>query len=239
MRREMSILGVIPARGGSKGIPRKNLADLCGRPLIQYTFEAALGSRELDRVVLSTDDEEIAAFGRRCGVEAPFVRPGELAGDRTPMVPVLQHAVQWLRREEGRTYDAVALLQPTSPLRRASDVDDALRAFREGDMDAIIGVCEPREHPYEMVIVGEKEAKFLIPHPPEKGLRQAFPTCYFVNGAVYALLTPVLLGQGTLFPERTGIYIMDWLSSWEVDTPLDLKIAASLMSLRQSEGEAG
>src|SRR5262245_25269040 len=114
----MQVLGVVTARGGSKSIPRKNLAPLLGRPLLAYTAEAALGSRRLTRVVLSTDDPEIARVGRQCGLEVPFLRPPELARDETPTIPVLQHAVRELEASD-RRYDAVLVLQPTNPLRRA------------------------------------------------------------------------------------------------------------------------
>ena len=113
----MTVVGIVPARGGSKGIPRKNIAPLLGKPLLAYTAEAALAARRLARVILSTDDDEIAEVGRRCGLEVLFMRPPELARDDTPMLPVVQHAVRWLE-ERGDRYDAVCLLQPTNPLRR-------------------------------------------------------------------------------------------------------------------------
>ena len=232
--KNIGVLGLIPARGGSKGIPRKNLADLCGKPLIQYTFESALRSRELDRVILSTDDGEIAALGRRCGVEVPFMRPKALAEDRTPMAPVVEHALGWLQEAEGGMCDAVALLQPTSPLCRSRDIDGAVGAFREGGMDAVVGVCEPREHPFDMLVPGERGARFLIPN--DRGCRQEFPTCYYVNGAIYVTASRVLLEQHTFFPERMGIFPMDWISSFDIDTPLDLEIAAAFLRLRKEGG---
>src|ERR1041384_5143897 len=111
----MRVLGLIPARGGSKGVPRKNIRLLAGKPLLQYTAEAALSARKLARVILTTDDEEIAETGRQCGLEVPFLRPAELAQDDTPTLPVMQHVVDWLEKQ-GEAYEAICLLQPTNPL---------------------------------------------------------------------------------------------------------------------------
>src|SRR5438105_3691856 len=133
----MKVLGVIPARGGSKGVPRKNTRLLCGKPLLQYTAEAALLSRRLSRVILSTGDDEIAQVGRGCGLDVPFMRPRELAQDDTPMLPVVLHAVLWLE-EQGDTYDAVCLLQPTNPLRRAEDIDGAIGLLQQGGADSAV-----------------------------------------------------------------------------------------------------
>ena len=121
----MRVLGLIPARGGSKGIPRKNLALLNDRPLLAYTCDAALASKHLSRVILSTDDREIAAFGRKYGVEAPFERPSELACDDTPSVEVAEHAIDWLMEHEGWDAEVLVLLQPTSPLRTSTHIDEA------------------------------------------------------------------------------------------------------------------
>ncbi len=118
----MKTLGIVPARGGSKGIPRKNIVPLLGKPLLAYTAEAALAAQRLTRVILSTEDEEIARVGRQCGLAVPFLRPTELARDDTPTIPVLQDVVRKLEAA-GEVYDAVFILQPTTPLRRAEDID--------------------------------------------------------------------------------------------------------------------
>src|SRR6266542_734123 len=124
------VLGIITARGGSKGIPRKNIRVLAGKPLLQYTAEAALGAKRLSRVILSTEDEEIAEVGRRCGIEVPFMRPLELAQDDTPTLPVLQHAVRTLEGA-GVRYDAICLLQPTVPLRPSHAIDACIQLLSE------------------------------------------------------------------------------------------------------------
>src|SRR5690242_9753178 len=118
----LRVLGLIPARGGSKGVSRKNIRPLGGKPLLQWTAEAALAAQRLSGVVLSTDDPEIAEVGRTCGLQVPFLRPAPLARDDTPMLPVVQHAVRWAESAEGEHVDAVCLLQPTAPFRRAEDI---------------------------------------------------------------------------------------------------------------------
>ena len=132
----MNVLGLIPARGGSKGVPRKNIRQLAGKPLLAYTAEAALASSRLTRVILSTDDEEIAEVGRSCGLEVPFLRPAKLAEDTTPTLPVVQHAVQFLETR-GEQFDAICLLQPTNPLRQTSDIDGCIELLESAEADTV------------------------------------------------------------------------------------------------------
>ncbi|MCI0730285.1 MAG: acylneuraminate cytidylyltransferase family protein, partial [Chloroflexi bacterium] len=135
----MRVLGLIPARGGSKGVPRKNIRLLCGKPLLQYTAESALAARRLSRVILSTEDEEIAEVGRRCGLDVPFLRPAELAQDDTAALPVVQHALRWLEAQ-GEWFDAICFLQPTCPLRRAEDIDACITLLEERNADTVVSV---------------------------------------------------------------------------------------------------
>ena len=147
----MRCLGLIGARGGSKGIPRKNLVDLAGHPLIYYTFTEALKSESLDRVVLTTDDAEIAELARTCGVEVPFLRPEHLASDTASLADAIEHAVEWLREHDGYVPDALLLLQPTSPLRQAKHIDEAIALFERENAGSVIGLSPPQEHPWDMV----------------------------------------------------------------------------------------
>jgi len=144
----MRCLGLIGARGGSKGIPRKNLVDLAGHPLIYYTFNEARKSKLLDRVVLSTDDPEIAALAKSCGVEVPFLRPAHLASDTAVLADAIQHALEWLQDHEGYAPDAILLLQPTSPLRQTRHIDEALTLFQNENADSVISLSSPQEHPW-------------------------------------------------------------------------------------------
>jgi CMP-N-acetylneuraminic acid synthetase len=160
----MRTLGVIPARGGSKGIPGKNLRLLAGRPLLAYTADAARGSRRLSRVVLSTDDEATAAAGRSLGLEVPFLRPADLAADDSPMLPVLRHAVEALSAS-GFEADAVVLLQPTSPLRRAEHIDAAIELLEATGADSVVSVVEV-PHQFNPVSVMTLEGDRLKPFVP-------------------------------------------------------------------------
>ena len=159
----MRIVGIITARGGSKGIPQKNICLLRGRPLLAYTADAALAARRLTKVVLSTDDPAIAEVGRACGVDVPFLRPAELARDDTPSIPVVQHAVRWLA-EHGEEFDAVCLLQPTNPLRRAEDIDGAIDLLETSGADSVLSFFDVGEkHPARM--------KLLSVLPPPRPIR--------------------------------------------------------------------
>ena len=151
----MRVLGIITARGGSKGVPGKNLKPLGGRPLIDYTIDAA-NDTPLDRLILSTDDNKIAVVARGLGCEVPFMRPAELARDETPHLPVIQHAVQWLRDKENYSPDIVLTLQPTSPLRSSADIAAALRMLELSDADSVVSVNKvgAHAHPMRMLKVG-------------------------------------------------------------------------------------
>lgn len=225
----MKILGVITGRGGSKGIPKKNIKPLCGKPLIAYTIEAARTSGALDRVILSTDDPEIAEIAREYGCEVPFMRPKELAEDQTPTLPVLQHTVSFLREHQGYEPEAVMLLQPTAPLRRASHIREAARLFQETGADSVVSVCEIPGHfsPYWAVVAGGNgwarlfgggEIWDRIPQ------RQDFPQkTYSHNGAIYLFKTHLLFHpeRANFYGERVKLYSMDAKESVNIDGPED------------------
>lgn len=232
-----AILGVIPARGGSRGIPRKNVALVGGRPLLAYTCEAALGSARLNRVVLSTDDDEIAAVGTSCGVEVPFRRPGDLAQAETPSFPVAEHAVRWLREHEGWEADVVVLLQPTSPLRRARHIDEALDRMDEAGADTVVSVM-PVPHRYSPYAVSRLDDGWLQdfweqPVPFNRLRRQEVPVLYARNGpAVLATRTPVLFARQSFYGARVLPYLMREEDSLDIDTPYDLCLAEWLLAAR-------
>jgi CMP-N,N'-diacetyllegionaminic acid synthase len=226
------VLAVIPARGGSKSIPRKNLAPLCGRPLIVYTFQAAKESRFLDRVLLSTDDEEIADVGRRHGIEVPFLRPAELARDDTPTLPVIQHAVEFLEEAEGYRSGYVVILQPTSPLRRGCHIDDALQLLAQSGADSVVSVVEVPHNfnPVSVMRIVEGRLKPFLDtgHPILR--RQDKPRVYARNGpAVLAMTYETLMLKGDLFGEDCRPYIMPEEVSVDIDKPFDLELASLLL----------
>lgn len=227
----LRILGLIPARGGSKGIPRKNVRLLAGRPLLEYTAEAALAARRLSRVVLSTEDEEIAEIGRRCGLEVPFRRPPELARDETPMLPVVQHALRAVEAT-GERFDAICLLQPTHPLRRAEDVDACMERFRESGADALVSVLPvPVEYNPHWVYFRD-DAGFLSLSTGEVQpipRRQELEPAYHRDGSVYVVRRDVLMEKQSLYGDRLVGLVMEPARSVNLDTPADWQRAEELL----------
>ena len=234
------VLGLIPARGGSRGIPRKNVALVHGRPLLAYTCDAALGSRRLTRVIVSTDDDEIAQVGLACGVEVPFRRPADLARAETPSLPVARHALQWLREHDGWEPDVVVLLQPTSPLRRAGHIDAALDCMEATAADTVVSVV-PVPHRYSPYSIAQIRDGWLRDFWEqavafERFRRQDTPVLYARNGpAVLACRTRVLLELDSFFGEHVVPYVMSEEESVDVDTAFDLQVAEWLVSRRAHE----
>jgi len=227
----MHVLGVIPARGGSKAIPRKNLTLLAGKPLLAYTCELAREAKTLTRIILSTDDEAIAAYGRRLHVEVPFLRPKALAADETPMLDVLEHAVKTLREQEGYQADIVVLLQPTSPLRKGEDIDRAVRLLKRHRADSVVSVVEV-PHQFNPVSLLKVQSGSLVPflNGPLVLRRQDKPALYARNGpAVLAVWRRVLEEQRSLYGDVCLPFVMPPERSVDIDTPFDLALAEFLL----------
>jgi CMP-N,N'-diacetyllegionaminic acid synthase len=228
-------LGVIPARGGSKSIPRKNAKVIAGKPLLAWTVESALRSKTLNQVIVSTDDEEIAGIGRKWGARVPFIRPFELAQDDTPTLPVIQHAVSWLESTEGYIPEIVLLLQPTSPLRRTEHIDQAVELLLQTGADSVVSVCLSEQSPYWMKrLEGDRVFPFLN-KAPEYTRRQDLPRVYRLNGALYATRYDVLMRQRRILGKDTRAIVMDAESSIDIDSQLDFKIAEMLLAERIDE----
>ena len=228
----MSVVAFIPARGGSKGIPRKNLATLAGKPLIQWTIDAVRESQTVDDIFLSSDDEEIIAFSRSLGVDVPYVRPPELARDDTSMIETVRHALEWMAKHRpGGMPDELLLLQPTSPLRTAEDIDGAVRQFRDTGVTSLISVNEMSEHPYECVSLTENGWAFLAKPQGKADRRQDYvDRFYFVNGAIYLTQTDFLLDQGVFVKEgESGIYVMPTERGLDIDQPWQLSVAETFL----------
>jgi CMP-N-acetylneuraminic acid synthetase len=229
-------LAVVPARGGSKGVPRKNVRPVLGRPLVAYTVDTALASRHLlHDVVLSTDDEEIAEVGRSLGLEVPFLRPPELAGDGVPMAPVLQHAVSFVERRDGVRMDWVLLLQPTEPFRTVADVEAALGLAAQGGCDSVISVVQVfAVHP---ILMKRIEDGRLLPYCVEEreGTRRQdyHPPAYMRNGAIYLTRRDVVVERGSIWGDVIRPYVMPLERSVSVDDELDLKVIEAIMLERQ------
>jgi CMP-N-acetylneuraminic acid synthetase len=222
----VDLTAIITARGGSKGIPNKNLVLLAGKPLICWTIEAALGSPSVGRVLVSTDNEAIAEAACNGGAEVPFLRPAELARDDSPHIDVVCHALDWLKQQKGSLPDYVLLLQPTSPLRSSADIEQAFAIGCARNADAVVSVTEAEQHPYltKQITDAGTLVNFIATDIPYLR-RQALPKVYALNGALYLTRPAVLLEQRTFMPARTFPYVMPRERSLDIDHPWDLYLA--------------
>ncbi|GAA0773243.1 acylneuraminate cytidylyltransferase family protein [Clostridium subterminale] len=223
------ILAIIPARGGSKGVPRKNVRELNGKPLIGYTIEAAKKSNRVSRVVVTTEDIEIATVSREYKAEVPYLRPDELSQDNSPTMECVLHMLNYLEKTEGYVSDYVLLLQCTSPLRNHSHIDEAIDKLLNSDYDSIVSVCEAEVNPYWANIFEGDKLKYFIEEGRKITRRQELPNVYRMNGAIYLIKTEVLKKQKTFEPEEVMGYIMDSYSSVDIDTEMDFKIAEAII----------
>lgn len=212
------VLAIIPARGGSKGVPRKNIRMAGGKPLIAWSIEAALKSKYLDRLILSSEDAEIIDVARSLGCEVPFVRPLELAGDQTPGIDTVLHALSLCPG-----YDYVVLLQPTSPLREVSDIDGCLEQMAARNARCMVTVTEPEKSPYWMFALdAEGHLNPLLACEGPIDNRQQLPKVFALNGAVYLAQVDWLLENKSFLSRETIAYPMPRERSLDIDTALDL-----------------
>lgn len=223
---DLKVLALIPARGGSKGVPRKNIRPLCGKPLLLWSLEAARASRYLDRVVLSSEDPEIVETARQAGLEVPFLRPPELARDDTPGVEPVLHALDLLPG-----YDLVVLLQPTSPFRSGGDIDRCIERLVESGAPCAVSVTRPEKSPYWMYTMGpESRLAPLLPTPEGFSRRQDLPEVYALNGAVYVARTEWLRAtRSFLTPETVGC-VMTREHSVDIDSEEDFALCEFRLS---------
>jgi len=234
-KNKFNILGIIPARGGSKGILRKNIKKLLGKPLISYTIDSAKRSKFLTSIIVSTDDKEISAIAQECGAEVPFLRPKELAEDKSPMVLVVQHAVGYMEEKDGVVYDYIVLLQPTSPLKKAEDIDATVSKLIDTGADNVYSVTELTENTYHPLrikkIDGDKVQPFWE-NETEGVQRQNLPKVYRRNGAIFAFTRDLIMNKGSIFgleESDTRGYIMPKDRSVDVDSELDLFTAEYIL----------
>jgi CMP-N,N'-diacetyllegionaminic acid synthase len=220
----MSTFALIPARGGSKGIRRKNIKLIAGKPLIVWTIEAALRSSMLEAVVVSTEDPEIAEIARQAGADVPFMRPAALAQDETPGIDPVLHALSELTR-----YLSVLVLQPTSPMRTTDDIDGCLRLASQQNASSVVSVCEPDTHPYWTYSLSRGQTLERVVDAAPIARRQDLPQVFALNGALYFANAKWLQHNGSFVAPETIAYVMPRDRSVDLDTPLDWKIAEMLL----------
>ena len=231
----MKVLGIVTARGGSKGVPRKNVRLLAGKPLIQYTAEAARAAKLLTKTSLTTDDKEIAEVGRQCGLEVPFLRPPELARDDTPTLPVLQHAVRFFE-DQGEFFDAICLLQPTNPMRQSSDIDACVALLEKTGVDSVVTVLPvPAEYNPHWVYFRNDDGTFRLSTGEKTPIprRQLLPPAFHREGSVYVMRRAVLMLKNSLFGDTLAGQLMDPARSVNIDTMEDWAEAEKLLSTSQ------
>ena len=231
------VLVLIPARGGSKSIPRKNIVEFAGYPLITYSIAAGLAAETVTRVIVSTDDDEIAEISRRYGAETPFMRPAKYSQDQTPDHPVFQHALQWLAENEDYHPDVVVQLRPTSPFRRVRHIDDSVyRLIARPDVDAVRTVCVPFQNPFKMWRIGSDGLmiplgiELGIPVEPYNQPRQALPDVYWQTGYVDVVWADTILAKNSMTGDAILPLVID-PSEWvDIDSPDDWRRAERLIA---------
>ena len=227
-----SVIAIVPARGGSKGLPGKNIKELCGKPLIAWSIEAGLGSQYIDEMMVTTDSEEIARIAREFGAAVPFIRPAELADDTATSVEVIQHALNFYANELRKQFDYVVLLEPTSPLRETDDIDRSLEQLLSyPQASAVVGICKTEsQHP--AFLVKKSRKNFLVGYENldmRVLRRQEISDVYFFEGSVYVSQTDTLQARKTFYHERTLGYEVPKWKSLEIDDLDDFIMVEALM----------
>lgn len=230
------VLAIIPARGGSKGLPRKNILPLLGKPLIAYTIEQAKKSKYINRTIVTTDDEEIAEVSLKYGAEVPFMRPKELGEDNITTNEVIKHVLDKLKETEGRIPKIICLLQCTSPLRGIDDIDSTIEKLFEKDFDTSVSVCEVDSNPYWANVFNGDKLEYFLEEGKKIKRRQDLPKVYEMNGAVYVVKTEAFLRENNIECENMTGYIMNKEKSIDIDTLRDFKIA-EFMLMNRNENE--
>lgn len=227
----MNILALIPARGGSKGVPGKNMRKIEGHPLVSYAIEVAKKSKYINKIVVSTDDEKIADIAREYKAQVPFMRPKELAADNVSDFPVIEHAVEWFNNRDDKI-DYVVFLRPTHIFRKASDINRAIEKMINSNFDSIRGISKAVYSPYWMKkIRGDKLVSFVENNEYEYCRRQDLPEAYQANGTVEVIKAETILEKKSLYGERIGFVKMGEVAVLDLDTELDFKIVEALFPL--------
>lgn len=232
-----SVIAIVPARGGSKGLPGKNIKELCGKPLIAWSIEAGLASQYIDEVMVTTDSENIAGIARDFGATVPFIRPAELASDTATSFDTVKHVIDFYQNELNKTFDYIVLLEPTSPLRDTNDIDRALeKLFSIPNATAIAGICKT-ESQNPAFLVKKNNQDFLIGYEYQdmKVLRrQDIHDIFFFEGSIYISRIDTLLNKKTFYHEHTVGYIVPKWKSFEIDDIDDFVMVEALLSFKRN-----
>lgn len=230
------ILAIILARGGSKGIPGKNIKNLAGKPLIAYTIEEALKSKYIDKLILSTDDKEIAEVGEKHGAQVPFLRPKKLATDTATSEKAMLHTINCMEKNKDFNSQLVMLLQPTSPLRKVEDIDNSIEKIIDKKGDSLIGLSKAEKHPYWMMEIRDGK---VVPYNENKRKkytrRQDLPEIYNINGAIYITDTKLFKETLNRWAGKTIPYLMPKKRSVDIDDMLDWRLAEVLLEEEKNE----
>jgi CMP-N,N'-diacetyllegionaminic acid synthase len=229
MYKDHVVVCVIPARGGSKGVPRKNIKPIAGKSLIAYSIEQSLQSEYIDRTIVSTEDKEIADISRKYGAEVPFMRPYELAGDQIATVDVLVHAIKWLEEEDKYRFDILVLLHTTTPLRAVNDIDSCIKILVDGKADDVFSVTEAHRNPYFNMVEISPNGKVQLSKKGAFTSRQSAPNVYDMNSSIYVWWKDILEQKKSIFLKNSQIYVMPKERSIDIDDDIDFKIAEILM----------
>lgn len=236
MHKGKTFLVIIPARGGSKRLPRKNVLDLGGKPLIAWTIEAALGCPFLDETMVTTDDDEIAETAKKHGAKVPFLRPAALASDTAASFDTVKHAIEFYHYELGKEFDFVVLLQPTSPLRTSLDITEAIELLACKKADAVISVCEADHSPLWMnTLPADRSLARFLRDEVKNTRSQDLPKNYRLNGAIYICQTRRLLKEKSFFiSDNIFAYVMSKETSVDIDDLSDFKLANFLLTEKEN-----
>lgn len=235
MYKNKKVLVVIPARGGSKRLPGKNIRNLNGKPLMSYAIRAAIGSKFADRVVVSTDDKKIALVAKKYGAEVPFMRPDELASDKALPQYALQHAVKFFEENYNFKSDIIVMIQPTSPLVQSADVDEAIKKLMDKKKNTCVSVSEISQRPEWMYRLDEKKSELFINKGNPKQRKQELPKLGVLNGAVYVMKYNVLMQKGLLIDNNSVcLHVMPRERSVDIDELFDFKLAEFLIKINTS-----
>ncbi len=232
MNDNFRILGVIPARGGSKGIHQKNITLLNGKPLIAYSIESALNSNYLTDVIVSTEDPQIAVISEKFGAKVPFIRPEELATDMALSLPVIQHATREMEKLNAANYDLVLMLQPTTPFRTSQDIDTSIKLLTDSNADSVLSVVEVNgHHPFRMKRITEDNwlTNYIDQGFEDMRPRQVLPPVYLRSGAIYLMNRDLLMEGNSLVGPKCKAYIISQERAVNIDTPMDLLMAEMIL----------